>query len=104
VAESVARLRAEPGKDLVIPGSGNLIRSLMPHNLIDRYILQIAPLVLGSGQRLFADDGIQARPRLVDVRHTRAGVVIAAYEPAWAPVRRGRYAIPAAGESRSPLA
>jgi len=48
VAESVARLRAEPGKDLVILGSGNLIRSLMPHNLIDRYILQIAPLVLAS--------------------------------------------------------
>jgi dihydrofolate reductase len=81
VAEAVARLRDEPGKDLVILGSGELVRSLMPHNLIDRYILQIAPLVLGSGQRLFADDGTQARLRLVDTRSTRSGVVVATYVP-----------------------
>ena len=54
----------------------------MRRDLIDRYVLEIAPLVLGSGQRLFADDGTQARLRLVDARHTRSGVVIATYEPA----------------------
>jgi dihydrofolate reductase len=81
-AEGVARLREEPGKDIVILGSGDLVRSLMPHNLIDRYVLQIASLVLGSGQRLFADDGTQARLRLVESRSTRSGVVIATYEPA----------------------
>jgi dihydrofolate reductase len=81
-AEAVARLREEPGKDIVIVGSGELIRSLIGHNLIARYILQIAPLVLGSGQRLFADDGTQARLRLVDSRSTRTGVVIGTYEPA----------------------
>jgi dihydrofolate reductase len=81
-AEGVARLREEPGKDIVILGSGDLVRSLMPHNLIVRYVLQIASLVLGSGQRLFADDGTQARLRLVESRSTRSGVVIATYEPA----------------------
>ena len=78
----VARLREEPGKDIVSLGSGVLIRLLMGHNLIDRYILQIAPLVLGSGRRLFGDDGVQARLRLVDSRSTPSGVVIANYEPA----------------------
>ncbi len=81
-ADGVAQLRDEPGKDIVILGSGELVRSLMRRDLIDRYVLQIAPLVLGSGKRLFADDGTQARMRLVDVRHTRAGVVVATYEPA----------------------
>jgi len=81
-AEWVARLRAEPGKDTVILGSGELVRSLVGANLIDRYILQIHPLVLGSGQRLFADDGTQARLRLVDARPTGTGVVIGTYEPA----------------------
>ena len=81
-AEGVARLREKDGKDIVILGSGDLVRSLIPHNLIDRYILQIAPLVLGSGQRLFGGDGTLSRLRLVDTRHTRSGVVIATYEPA----------------------
>jgi dihydrofolate reductase len=80
-AEGVARLREEPGKDIVILGSGELIRSLIGRNLIDRYVLQIAPLVLGSGRRLFADDGTQARLRLIDARHTGSGVLIATYEP-----------------------
>jgi dihydrofolate reductase len=81
-AESVARLKQEPGKDLVILGSGELIRSLMPRNLVDQYILLIHPLVLGSGQRLFADGGSFTALRLVDSKTTTAGVVIATYQPA----------------------
>src|SRR5229473_3525297 len=54
-AGAVAELKKGPGKDLVILGSGELIRSLMQRNLIDEYILLIHPLVLGSGQRLFPD-------------------------------------------------
>jgi len=79
---AVAALREQPGKDIVILGSGELVRSLIGRNLIDRYILQIHPLVLGSGQRLFADDGTQARLRLLDARTTGTGVVIGTYEPA----------------------
>jgi dihydrofolate reductase len=80
-ADEVARLRQQEGKDIVILGSGELVRSLMARNLIDRYLLQIHPLMLGSGQRLFADGGTPAKLRLVDSRPTGTGVVIATYEP-----------------------
>jgi dihydrofolate reductase len=53
----------------------------MPHNLIDEYVLQIHPLVLGSGSRLFVD-GPFATLRLIDTKTTTTGVVIATYQPA----------------------
>jgi dihydrofolate reductase len=80
--DAVARLRAEPGKDLVVLGSGELVRSLMRRNLVDAYVLLIHPLVLGSGRRLFADGGPYAALRLVDTKTTTTGVVIATYERA----------------------
>ena len=81
VAESVAGLRAQPGKDIVVLGSGLLIQTLMKHNLIDRYMLLIHPLILGPGRRLFADGATFAALRLVDSQATTTGVVIATYEP-----------------------
>jgi dihydrofolate reductase len=48
-AEAVAGLRQQPGKDLAVLGSGELIRSLMRRNLIDQFMLSIHPLILGSG-------------------------------------------------------
>ncbi len=80
-ADSVAALKAESGDDLVILGSGELIRSLMPRNLIDRYILLIHPLVLGTGRRLFADEGKLHALKLVDSKTTSTGVLIATYQP-----------------------
>jgi dihydrofolate reductase len=80
-ADAVAKLRAERSKDIVILGSGELVRSLMARNLIDRYLLQIHPLVLGSGQRLFTDGGTLAKLRFVNSQATSKGVVIATYEP-----------------------
>jgi dihydrofolate reductase len=79
-AEAVARLKGEPGKDLVILGSGELVQSLMRRNLVDEYVLLIHPLVLGSGRRLFADGGAFAALRLVDTKTTTTGVVIATYQ------------------------
>lgn len=81
-ADAVARLREQPGKNIVILGSGELVRSLMPHGLIDEYMLLIHPLVLGSGQRLFPDGGAFTALQLVDARPTSTGVVIATYRPA----------------------
>jgi dihydrofolate reductase len=81
VADEVAALRAEPGKDIVILGSGELVRSLMARNLIDRYILWITPLVLGSGKHLFTDGGAMAKLRLRGVQTTNKGVIVATYEP-----------------------
>jgi dihydrofolate reductase len=80
-AEAVAGLKQQPGKDLVVLGSGELARSLMRRDLVDRYVLLIHPLVLGSGRRLFTDGGTFAALRLVHARTTTTGVVIATYEP-----------------------
>jgi dihydrofolate reductase len=80
--EAVARLRDAPGPDIVLLGSGDLARGLMRRGLIDRYILSIHPLVLGSGGRLFRDDDTVAGLRLVEALPTTTGVLIATYEPA----------------------
>ena len=80
--EAVLRLKSELKKDLVVLGSGALLQSLMPHNLVDEYILLIHPLVLGSGRRLFTDGGAFAALRLISARTTSTGVVIATYQPA----------------------
>jgi dihydrofolate reductase len=82
VGKSVAGLKHETGGDIVILGSGDLIRSLMPHNVIDEYILLIHPLILGSGRRLFPDGGPSASLKLVDSKTTTTGVVIATYHAA----------------------
>lgn len=81
VAEAVAALKEQPGKDLVVLGSGQLVQTLMRHDLVDEYVLSIHPLVLGSGRRLFTDGGALARLRLVDTTTTTTGVVIATYQP-----------------------
>jgi dihydrofolate reductase len=82
VAKAVAELRRKAGKDLYVMGSGALIQSLMPRNLVDEYVLMIHPLVLGSGRRLFPDGSPPTCLRLVDTKPTTTGVVIAAYQPA----------------------
>jgi dihydrofolate reductase len=80
-AQAVSQLKQQPGKDLLIMGSGELIQSLMRANLIDDYVLLIHPLVLGSGRRLFPDGGAAATLRLVATSTTDKGVVIATYQP-----------------------
>jgi dihydrofolate reductase len=80
-AGAVVQLRERPGRDLVVIGSGELARSLIARELVDRYTLLIHPLVLGSGRRLFGDDGTFAALRLIDTRTTTTGVIIATYQP-----------------------
>jgi dihydrofolate reductase len=79
-AEAVAGLKRQPGKDMVVLGSGELVQSLMRRNLVDQYVLLIHPLVLGSGRRLFPDGGAPATLRLMDTKTTTTGVVIATYQ------------------------
>jgi dihydrofolate reductase len=79
--ENVAKLRQQPGKDIVILGSGRLVQSLLRQNLIDELMLTINPLVLGGGRRLFPDGGAPANLRLVDAQTTSKGVVVATYQP-----------------------
>lgn len=81
-AEGVAALKQGDGPELQVHGSGNLIQTLLRHNLIDRYRLLVFPLVIGSGKRLFADGTIPAGLKLVDSTVSTTGVVMATYEPA----------------------
>ena len=81
VPKAVAKIKARPDGDMVVLGSGELVKTLMKHDLVDRYILLIHPLVLGSGRRLFADGIPLAKFKVVDTKTTTTGVVIATYRP-----------------------
>jgi dihydrofolate reductase len=79
---AVARLKEQPGKELQVIGSGELVQTLMAHDLVDSYRLMIHPLILGKGKRLFRDDSAMSKLRLVDSKPTTTGVLILTYEPA----------------------
>ncbi|WP_066362079.1 dihydrofolate reductase family protein [Herbidospora mongoliensis] len=79
---AVEALKKEIDHDIVVLGSGELVRSLLAAGLVDRLVLSVHPLVLGAGRRLFADDGALAAFRLVESVPTGTGVVIATYEVA----------------------
>jgi dihydrofolate reductase len=78
--DTVARLKEEIDKDLVVLGSGELVQAFMQRGLVDEYILLIHPLIVGTGRLLFPDSGPFAALRLVDARPTTTGVVIATYQ------------------------
>jgi len=82
VAEGIAELKKGDGPELQVHGSGNLIQTLMPHNLVDQYRLWVFPLVIGSGKRLFSDGTIPSGLKLLDSKVSTPGVVIGTYEPA----------------------
>jgi len=81
-ADGIAELKKGEGPELQVHGSGNLIQTLMRHNLVDQYRLWVFPLVIGSGKRLFLDGTIPSALKLVDSKVSTTGVVIGAYEPA----------------------
>ena len=78
VATEVSKLKQQPGQDIVIHGSPTLIRSLLPHDLIDEFRLLVYPLVLGRGKRLF-DEASQAKLKLVESEAFSKGVVKLVY-------------------------
>jgi dihydrofolate reductase len=79
VPKAVAELKEQPGGDIVILGCGELARSLMPHRLIDEYILLIHPVVLGQGSKLFQDGVPFQELTLADSVSTSKGVILATY-------------------------
>ena len=81
-AEGIAALKQEDGPELQVHGSGNLIQTLLRHNLADQYRLWVFPLVIGSGKRLFSEGTIPSGLKLVDSKVSTTGVVIGTYEPA----------------------
>jgi dihydrofolate reductase len=80
-AEGVSALKTEDGPELQVHGSGNLIQTLMRHNLVDEFRLWVFPVVIGSGKRLFSDGAVPSALKLVDSKVSTTGVVIGTYEP-----------------------
>jgi dihydrofolate reductase len=89
LAEEVTALKEQPGKNISVIGSGNLVKSLMEHDLVDEYSLAIYPIVLGSGKRLFVDGGRPKPLRLVDSKPTTTGGVFLTYQPDRDPANAG---------------
>jgi dihydrofolate reductase len=85
VAAAIRELKAKPGGELQVHGSGALIRSLLVDDLVDEIQLLIVPVVLGQGTRLFPDNGPDIALDLVDSRVDSKGVTIQVYRPAGRP-------------------
>jgi dihydrofolate reductase len=81
-AEGIMELKRGDGPELQVHGSGNLIQTLLRHNLVDQYRLWVFPVVIGSGKRLFSDGTIPSGLKLLDSKVSTTGVVIGTYEPA----------------------
>jgi dihydrofolate reductase len=81
LVSAVSALKQTLDRDLLVMGSGELIQSLMRHNLVDTFVLMIHPIVLGAGRRLFTEGGPDAALQLVETKTTTTGVVIATYVP-----------------------
>jgi len=84
IAEKVAEIKQQPGPDLHVWGSGNLVQTLLKHDLIDAFWLMIYPLTLGSGKRLFADGTLPAAFKVTESAVTPTGVIVVNYERAGA--------------------
>lgn len=81
IAEEVPKLKRQPGGDIMVHGSADLVNSLMKHDLIDEYRLMVFPVILGSGKRLFRDETDTSHLQLVDTRAFSSGVVLLSYQP-----------------------
>jgi dihydrofolate reductase len=81
VPGGVAKLKEGSGKEIQVIGSGELVQTLIRHDLVDEYRLMVHPLVLGTGKRLFPDGTAPTKLRLVDTKPTSTGVLILTYEP-----------------------
>jgi len=81
LAEEIARLKQQPGKNISIPGSATLVRSMLQDDLIDELVLLVHPVIVGRGTRLFDDWSGLKRMQLVHSTETRSGVMILSYRP-----------------------
>jgi len=82
VAEEIAKLKRQPGKDITILGSATLVRSLLADDLLDELRIMVHPVILGGGKRLFEERVDREALKLVDLRIFATGVVYLTYRPA----------------------
>jgi dihydrofolate reductase len=81
VAEEVSRLKAMPGRDILVAGSTQLVHTLMQHDLVDEFRLMVFPVILGGGRRLFTDRSESYTLRLAETKPVGSGVLILIYHP-----------------------
>jgi dihydrofolate reductase len=82
VADEVSTLKQQPGRDILIAGSADLVNLLMRYDLIDEYRLMVHPVILGSGKRLFNSETDMKVLRLVDTKRFSSGILVLTYQPA----------------------
>jgi dihydrofolate reductase len=82
IVDEVSKLKQQPGQDILLFGSADLVHTLMQHDLIDEYRFMVFPIVLGSGKRLFKDGVDTKALKLIETKTSSSGVVILSYQPA----------------------
>jgi dihydrofolate reductase len=80
ITEKVAKIKQQPGPDLHVWGSGNLLQTLMQHDLVDTFWLMIYPITLGIGKRLFAGGTLPMAFKVTESTVTSNGVMVVNYE------------------------
>lgn len=85
VADAVRELKARPGRELQVHGSGRLVRFLLDHDLVDRLNLLVFPVIVGAGRRLFPEHGLATGLALDESRTTPNGVTVSVYRTAGRP-------------------
>jgi dihydrofolate reductase len=80
VMQGVKKLKDQPGRDILVYGSAELVQALTEHNLVDEYRLMIFPVILGVGKHLFKEDGEKKILTLKDDKKFELGVVVLTYE------------------------
>lgn len=98
VAEAVQALKAQDGPEIQVHGSGNLIQTLLQHDLVDEFRLKIFPLTLGAGKRLFAEGTIPVSFTLLQGQISPHGVIVATYARA-GEVSTGSFALATPSEA-----
>jgi dihydrofolate reductase len=82
IVDEIKKLKQQDGSDLQVHGSGNLIQTLLKHDLIDEFWLKIFPIALGMGKRLFAEGTMPAAFKMSESKLTPSGVIVANFERA----------------------
>ena len=98
VAKEVEKLKEQDGPEIQVHGSGDLVQTLLKHDLVDEFRLKIFPITLGRGKRLFAEGTIPVGFKLLESEVSPSGVIVASYARA-GEVRRGSFALEAPTEA-----
>jgi dihydrofolate reductase len=81
IVEEIAKIKAQPGGDILVAGSRTLVDTLMQHKLVDEYRLMVYPVILGNGKRLFEDGSNRIALKLTEARPIGDGILILIYQP-----------------------